>query len=106
MNIYSFYQEAVNFRDTYIRYKHFHGINRKQEMRLELLKDIVKKTNIKFASNKNVSQEPISRIKLNGNYSRKLIVQVFSAFDLKVIRYTREYGRTIVHLEDTSHSPK
>ena len=48
--------------------------------------------------------EPISRIKLKGNYSRKLIVQVFSALGAKVTRYTRKYGRTIVHFEDASDS--
>ena len=44
------------------------------------------------------------KIKLDVSIKRKCIVSIFSEVGLKVIRYTREYGRTIVYFEPISDS--
>lgn len=48
--------------------------------------------------------ESISRIKLKGNYSKELVVQVFSELGTKVTHYTCKCERTIVHFEEASDS--
>lgn len=50
------------------------------------------------------TQEIPQKIKFNDSIKRKYIVSVFSELGLKVTRYTREYGKTIVHFEPISDS--
>lgn len=95
MDSYTLYLKACDFSNTYSLHEHFSGktLKRMPTMRKNLLEDIASTLGAKKLN------EPVSRIKLKGNYSRKLVVQVFSALGAKVTRYTREYGRTIVHFE-------
>lgn len=109
MTIFKFNYEARALADSYFRLTHFltRPLNRKQQIRSDLLDDIILSTGRKELSpQKSVLREPISQIKLSGNYPRKFVVQVFSKIGVKVTRYTREYGRTIVYFEDASDSDK
>lgn len=106
VDIYQLYSDAKSVRDFILsQYELYLPLSRSDENKVNLLDDIVSKTeDIKLPRGRSVLSEPISRIKLKGNYSRKLVVQVFEKLDLKVTRYTREYGRTIVHFEEASDS--
>lgn len=109
MDAYEFCSTASDFLSNYNMYAHFSGkpLSRKAKKRKDLLEDIVStKKCVRLSNSISGFYEPISPIKLKGNYSRKLVVQVFSALGAKVTRYTREYGRTIVHFEDASDSAK
>lgn len=52
----------------------------------------------------NDAEEIPRKIKFNDSIKRKYIVSVFSELGLKVTRYTKEYGKTIVHFEHISDS--
>ena len=103
VNIYGLYSRAENLST---HFKSFLWVaNRKERQQHALIKDIVSSLgSIRLPNGRSVLNEEIEKIKLKGNYSRKLVVQVFSKLGLTVTRYTREYGRTIVHFEDASDS--
>lgn len=109
MTIYKLYYEASVLANSYFQLTHFltRPLNRKQQIRSDLLDDIILSIpRKKLSPEKSVLREPISQVKLSGNYPRKFVVQVFSKIGVKVTRYTREYGRTIVHFVDASDSAK
>ena len=83
---------------------HVRSSDRKDQQRRTLLDDVASSLEDIAPKSSDVLSEPISRIKLSGNYSRKLVVKAFSELGLTVTRYTREYGKTIVHFDDASNS--
>lgn len=61
---------------------------------------IIAQIKIAYLDNGEVPQ----KIKFNHSIKRKYIANAVAELGLKVTRYTREYGKTIVHLEPISDS--
>lgn len=91
------YCASKNFQRPFL----FSKINRYAQIDFNIADDLLDKL-LDFPFPTKYHCTEISKIKLAGNYSRKNICRVFSQLGLKVTRYTREYGRTIVHFEDAS----
>ena len=60
----------------------------------KVLKDIIKKLE---QNERQFDVSTLSRISLSGNYDRKLIRQLFSTLNLKVTKYTYEYGKNVIY---------
>lgn len=53
---------------------------------------------LSWIDNDEIKEVP-TKIKFDYSFKRKYIVAVFSELGFKVTRYSREYGKTIVHIE-------
>lgn len=72
------------------------GINRSNYMRFLIIVQL--KHKILYWKNNNIEEIP-QKVKFDDNIKRKYIISVFSELGLRVTRYTREYGKTIVYFE-------
>lgn len=72
------------------------GINRSNYMRFLIITQL--KHKIVYWKNNNIEEIP-QKVKFDYSIQRKYVISVFSELGLKVTRYTREYGKTIVYFE-------
>ena len=72
------------------------AINRSNYMRFLIIAQL--KHKILCEKNNNIEEIP-QKVKFDSNIKRKYIISIFSELGLKVTRYTREYGKTIVYFE-------
>lgn len=77
------------------------GINRSNYMKFLIIVEL--KHKVLFWINNNFEEIP-QKISFTYNIKRKYVISVFSELGLKVTRYTREYGKTIVYFEPISNS--
>lgn len=98
-------QQLLDKFDIVYRNYRFRRNGRTKNKYYPILLELMQKWfNTWFAYGENFLLEIPSKIKFSGNYRRKDIVRIFSELGLKVTRYTREYGKTIVHFEPISES--
>lgn len=72
------------------------GIKRSNYMRFLIIAQL--KHKILHWKNDNIEEIP-QKVKFDYSIKRKYVISVFSELGLRVTRYTREYGKTIVYFE-------
>lgn len=84
------------YRQYHRRYMFYYGPSKTTEIKGGIIEEL----RILACDTEEIPQ----KIKFNRSIKRKYIVSALAEVGLKVTRYTREYGKTIVHLGPISDS--